>query len=127
MEGSTDDDTELNPDQIAAAVWSSDSGGFNTPGTMGNKLNSASAAGDPWTAELPGTYGEGSAGSLMYFLQQTITNKREVKKVGSTWNLIIYDDDGTTPILSKPLKDFTGAEIADLADGVLAIEEASSV
>jgi hypothetical protein len=127
MEGSTDDDTELNPDQIAAAVWSSDSGGFNTPGTMGNKLNSASAAGDPWTAEFPGTYGEGSAGSLMYFLQQTLTNKREVKKVGEEWRLIIYDNDGTTPLLSKVLKDYTGAPIADLAAGVLAQEGASDV
>jgi hypothetical protein len=32
---------------------------------MGNKLNSASAAGDPWTAELPGAYAVGSAGNII--------------------------------------------------------------
>jgi hypothetical protein len=46
----------------AQAVWSALSSVFNDPGTMGSKMNSASAAGDPWTAELPGVYQPGSAG-----------------------------------------------------------------
>jgi hypothetical protein len=60
-------------------------------------------------------------------MDKVVSNKREVKKGGGEWTLIIYDDDGTTPLRSKALKDFSGAEIADLANGVLAIEEASSV
>lgn len=77
-----------------------------------------------------GVWGAISATTLMdqvLFLSQTLKNKREVKKIGNTWTLLIYADDEVTPILSKPLKDFNGAQIADLAGGVLAIEEASDV
>ncbi len=49
----------------AQAVWSAMASAFNDPGTTGNKLNSASAAGDPWTAELPGDYPPGSAGAIL--------------------------------------------------------------
>ncbi|MEI2826480.1 MAG: hypothetical protein V9F04_08715 [Dermatophilaceae bacterium] len=51
--------------QIADAVWDENSSDHNSPDTTGNKLNSASAAGDPWTATLSG-YGAGSAGKLVY-------------------------------------------------------------
>ena len=49
----------------AQAVWSALSAAFNDPGTMGNKMNSASAAGDPWSAEIPGNYADGSAGKTL--------------------------------------------------------------
>jgi hypothetical protein len=34
-------------------------------GTTGEKLNAASAAGDPWTTALPGAYGAGTAGFIV--------------------------------------------------------------
>jgi hypothetical protein len=111
----------------AQAVWSAMASSFNDAGTTGNKLNSAAAAGDPWTAELPGSYSEGQAGAMMGFMVKVLVNKREIKKVGDTWTLFVYDDDGATPILSKALKDISGAQIADLAAGLLAQEEASDV
>ena len=49
---------------IAAAVWDKNLNDHNSPSTAGNKLNAASAAGDPWTASLDG-YGAGSAGHLL--------------------------------------------------------------
>jgi hypothetical protein len=49
---------------IAAAVWDKNLNDHNSPSTAGNKLNAASAAGDPWTASLDG-YGAGSAGNLL--------------------------------------------------------------
>lgn len=61
------------------------------------------------------------------FLAKVVRNKRTVAKSGDTWWLIVYDDNGTTPILSKPLKDILGAEITDLVAGVMATEEESSV
>ena len=51
-------------DEIAAAVWDENLNDHNSPSTAGNKLNAASAAGDPWTASLEG-YGAGSAGNLL--------------------------------------------------------------
>ncbi len=49
MEGSTVDAGALTPDSIASAVWSTNAGDFNDAGTMGEKLNGAGSAGNPWT------------------------------------------------------------------------------
>ena len=61
------------------------------------------------------------------FLIKTIKNKKSLVKNGSVWQLIIYDDDNSTPILTKDLKDKNGSDITDLAAGVLAQELKSSV
>jgi len=60
-------------------------------------------------------------------LLKIIENKKELKKNGDVWELIIYDDDGTTPILNKEIKDADGNDITDLAAGTLAQELANSV
>lgn len=65
MEGTTEDLSGLTPESIAAAVWNALSTAFNEDGTMGNKLNSASSAGDPWNTFLPGSYAEGTAGKIV--------------------------------------------------------------
>jgi hypothetical protein len=57
--------TELSPQSLAAAVWEALSAEYNTPGSMGNKLNSAASAGDPWTTPLPGSYAAGEAGFIL--------------------------------------------------------------
>ena len=54
----------------AQAVWNAIAAAYNTSGTMGNKMNSASAAGDPWTIELPGTYTDESAGAILSKLEK---------------------------------------------------------
>jgi len=50
---------------VAAAVWNALAASFNESGTMGEKLNSASSAGDPWGTLLPGAYGDGTAGKIL--------------------------------------------------------------
>lgn len=54
---------EVTPETVAAAVWEALTSQFNTAGTMGKALQDASAAGNPWAAELvsnndSGTFGE---------------------------------------------------------------------
>jgi hypothetical protein len=61
------------------------------------------------------------------FLLKIIKNKKALVKNGATWEMVIYDDDGSTPILNKALKDKDVLEISDLATGTLAIEQATSV
>ena len=56
------------------------------------------------------------------FLAKIIKNKKILKKTGAVWELIIYDDDDSTPILQKDLKDFEGNNITDVAAGDLAQE-----
>lgn len=41
--------TELSPQSLAAAVWSALAAANNDTGTMGEKLNGAGSAGNPWT------------------------------------------------------------------------------
>ena len=50
---------------IADAVWDEVLAGHLTGGTTGAALNGAGAAGDPWTATLPGAYGAGTAGNIV--------------------------------------------------------------
>ena len=95
--------TELSPEGLATAVWNSVAAQFNVAGSMGNKLNSASAAGDPWTAELPGLYASGSAGAFLsearaasILVRKLQKNKAVVSSDGLT--VTIYDDDGVTPL-----------------------------
>lgn len=61
------------------------------------------------------------------FTLKVIKNKKSLEKSGSIWQLIVYDDDDSTPILTKDLKDTSGNNITDLSAGVLAQELATSV
>jgi hypothetical protein len=50
--------------ELAAEVWNSVASSFDESGTMGNKVNSAGTAGDPWTADLD-DYTAGTAGKKL--------------------------------------------------------------
>jgi hypothetical protein len=67
------------------------------------------------------------AAAQALFLNKVINNKREIKKTSGVWYLIVYDDDDTTPIVTKALKDVDGNNISDLTAGLLASEGPSSV
>lgn len=54
-------------------------------------------------------------------------NKKEIKASTGVYSLHIYDDDGTTPIVSKVLKDINGTDITAPAAGVIAREAASVI
>lgn len=51
--------------ELVAGVWNALASDFNTSGTMGNKLNGAGSAGDPWTTDLSSYTTAGTAGALM--------------------------------------------------------------
>ena len=72
---------------IADAVWDANLNDHNSPSTAGNKLNAASAAGDPWTASLEG-YGAGSAGHLLATnLNATVSSRASHTAVISSNNM----------------------------------------
>jgi hypothetical protein len=70
--------TELSPQSLAAAVWQALATTYNDSGTMGNKLNSAASAGDPWTTALPGSYAAGSAG---YIIGNQVLTETDITKI----------------------------------------------
>lgn len=51
--------------EIVDAVWNALAADYNTSGTMGNKLNGAGSAGDPWTTDLDSYTTPGTAGALL--------------------------------------------------------------
>jgi hypothetical protein len=57
--------TALSPESLAAAVWNAVAAGYNSGGTMGEKLNASGSASDPWTADLASYNTDGTAGKRM--------------------------------------------------------------
>lgn len=51
--------------ELVAGVWNALASDFNESGTMGQKLNGAGSAGDPWTTDLDSYTTPGTAGALM--------------------------------------------------------------
>lgn len=102
----------LSTANVGAAVWNALATAFNVPGTMGNKLNSASAAGDPWTADLPGTYPAGSAGAIvgaLPLIEKLLRNKTVTDP--TTGVMTVYDDDGTTVLFTAQMyQDTAGSQ-----------------
>lgn len=62
----------LSPESLAAAVWNSIAASFNTAGTMGNKMNSAASAGDPWSTTLPASYTGTQAGAILSEIERLV-------------------------------------------------------
>lgn len=50
---------------MAAGVWNSVAASYNDSGTMGEKLNAAGTAGDPWTTDLSTYTTDGTAGKIL--------------------------------------------------------------
>lgn len=51
--------------ELVAAIWNALAADYNESGTMGQKLNGAGSAGDPWTTDLSSYNTTGTAGLLM--------------------------------------------------------------
>lgn len=71
--------TELSPENLAAAVWSSLAAVFNDPGTMGYIMNNIGASSNPWDVVLEGGY---TAGELMRVLTAIAAGKTTIVDLG---------------------------------------------
>lgn len=56
--------TELSPETLAASILNSMLTSYNSPGTVGQALNAAGSAGDPWIADLA-SYSGTQAGKVL--------------------------------------------------------------
>ena len=74
----------LSPENLAAAVWNSIAASFNTAGTMGNKMNSAASAGDPWATALPGSYLSTEAGGILSQIQTLVDELHKIQGLDSS-------------------------------------------
>ena len=69
----------LSPENLAAAVWNTIAASFNIAGSMGAKLNAASAAGDPWGAAIPGSYLATEAGGILSKIQTLVDELHQLE------------------------------------------------
>lgn len=83
---------------VGPAVWSALAASNNLPGTMGEKLNSAGSAGDPWSTVLPGSYSGSQAGALFYQGYQLSRNR--VVTNPATGVMTVYADDNTSVLFT---------------------------
>lgn len=65
--------------------------------------------------------------TIVTLLKKYVRNKKLIVNEAGVKSLVIYDDNGTTELVRKTLKDPSGNDITDIAAGILAIENASSV
>lgn len=89
----------LTPEGLRDAVWSALAANYNVAGTMGEKLNDAGSAANPWTEDLSGSLTEDTAGWILVLIRKLLQNKRALDP--TTGVETIYDDDGTTPLYTR--------------------------
>lgn len=70
---------DLTVEGMREAVWSAVAASYNEAGTMGNKMNSAASAGDPWSTLLPGSYGGGEAGKILAQIQTLVDELHKIQ------------------------------------------------
>lgn len=102
--------SEATVQQLVEGVWNALTATYNNPGTMGEALNNAGLAGDPWTATLPGTYTSGQAGHILGNLLANIPDSvwDELKAshtTNNTYGKIVQDLEA----LAKQIKALTSA------------------
>jgi hypothetical protein len=79
--------SELSPESLASAVWSALASQFNTNGTMGEKLNGAGSAGNPWTEIIDGTY---TAAQVMRLLASVAAGQTTIVDNGNETATVIF-------------------------------------
>lgn len=109
--------------EIADAVWDEALSGHLGAGSVGEALNAAGAAGDPWTTALPGAYSAGQAG----YIVGTNVNATISSRASQT-SLDTLDDYVDTEVAAiKAKTDLIPASPAAVGDIPTAVENADAL
>ncbi|NJL78434.1 MAG: hypothetical protein HC917_05525 [Richelia sp. SM2_1_7] len=84
---------------IAQAVWKSNASSLNTSGTMGELLNGAGSAGNPWITTIEGSY---TAGDILKLMIAVLAGKTSInnntvtfRDINDTEDRIVATMDGS--------------------------------
>jgi hypothetical protein len=94
LAGLSTNETEFSAAALASAVWQAVATDYNDAGSMGEKLNDAGGAGNPWGSDIASNNLAGTFGAELQKIRRIIANR--LTKSGEV--LTIYADDGTTPL-----------------------------
>lgn len=90
---------------VADAIWNAIAARYNESGTMGEKLNSAGTAGNPWTEVIEGTL---TAEQAMRLLVAVAAGKTTIVSHGGGSATVTFKD--TTDTKDRIVADMTGSE-----------------
>lgn len=98
--------TSLTSEGVRDKVWQALATEFNESGTMGQKLNAAGTAGDPWTTTLPGGYTGDQAGNII----GTNIDKPTSEVPGAVWEepVASHTTPGTYGLIISKIKAWVG-------------------
>lgn len=102
MDATSDFGNELSADKLAEAVWNKVAGDVNEPGTMGEKLNDAGSATNPWTEVIESGY---TASQILRLLARVAAAKTDIVDLGG----------GAATVTFRDLADTKDALVADMA------------
>lgn len=95
----------LSPESLAAAVWNALAASFDAAGTMGEKINDAGSASNPWTEVIEGTY---TAGELLRLLTAVAAGKSTIVDLGGGLATVTFRD--VNDIEDRVIADMTNSE-----------------
>ena len=111
---------------VAEAVLDATASSHNTAGTIGNKINSAGSAGDPWSTALPGSYTSGQAGKIVGdALDAAVSSRASQSSVNTIDGIVdaILEDTGTTlPAALTTIANYVDTIPADILDATNGVE-----
>lgn len=104
--------TTLSPENLAASVWNALAASHDSSGSMGEKLNAAGTAGDPWTAALPDVYADGTAGYIIGLIAALLRNKTVTDP--DTGVMTVYAENGVDVLFTADIfEDAAGTQPYD--------------
>lgn len=104
MSSSISSFSTLSPENLALAVWSAIATQNNTSGSMGEKLNDAGSASNPWTEVIEGTY---TAAEVLRLLASVAGGK----------STIVDNGNGNATITFRDINDTVDRVEADVTNG----------
>lgn len=96
---------DLTPEGLRDAVWNANATSYDTAGTMGEKLNDAGSAGNPWATVIDSGY---TAGEILAILAAVSAGRTQITDLGGGNATVAFRDLGNT--LDRVEADVTGSE-----------------
>jgi hypothetical protein len=97
--------TPLSPQSLATALWNSVAADYNETGTMGEKLNDAGSASNPWTEVIESGY---TATEVLRILLAVAAGKTDIVDTGSGTATVTFRDVNDTK--NRVSAEMTGSE-----------------
>lgn len=97
--------TELSPESLAASVWNALAASYNAVGSMGEKMNDAGSASNPWTEIIEGGY---TAAECLRLLTAVAAGKTTIVDLGGGQATVTFRDINDT--VDRIEADMTGSE-----------------